>query len=99
MTELLNRFTEAEKWFIDGLCNQFLGDLTNELNRDAELEDISIYSLLEIIELFNNIKFQYKEVIEQRWLEEPKADGIYQDLYDLTFTDFEDFFVQLAENN
>jgi len=99
MTELLNRFTEAEKWYIDGLCNQFLGDLSNQLDRDAELEDISLHSLLQIIELFNDIKGQHKEVIEQRWLEEPMGDGIYQDLYDLTFTAFEDFFVQLAENN
>jgi hypothetical protein len=55
--------------------------------------------LLQIIELFNDIKGQHKEVIEQRWLEEPMGDGIYQDLYDLTFTAFEDFFVELAENN
>jgi hypothetical protein len=98
MTELSKRFNDYDNWFIDGMTNQFLGHISFE-EWDAELSDISTENLFKIISLYSELRGRYITEISQRWLEDPKGDGIYQDFYDEIFDEYQEFFEQLAENN
>jgi hypothetical protein len=99
MTEFITRLTDAEKWFIDGMTNQFTGYIST-LDYDAEPSDISTDNLFHII---NFCLTRFTDVhglqlnIQSRWeTEGPQSDGIYQDYYDNFFDEYEDFFEGLA---
>ena len=101
MTEFITRLTEAEKWFIDGMTNQFTGYLSTG-EYDAEPSDITTDNLFHIINFcltrFTDVKgFQLD--INRRWILNEDKDAIFQDYYDNFFNEYEDFFQELANNN
>jgi hypothetical protein len=100
MTEFITRFSEADKWFIDGMTNQFLGLISDD-DKDAEWSDVSTTSLFHMISLYMELRSQLriKSWILQRWTQDPRGDGIFQDIYDEIFEDYNDFFVELAKYN
>jgi hypothetical protein len=101
MTEFIARLTEAEKWFIDGMTNQFTGYLSTD-EHDAEPSDITTDNLFQIINFcltkFTRVKgLQLK--INRRWILNEDKDGIYQDIYDQLYNSNRSFFEILANNN
>jgi hypothetical protein len=101
MTEFITRLTEAEKWFIDGMTNQFTGYLFTD-EYDAEPSDITTDNLFHIINFcltrFTDVKgFQLD--INRQWILNEDKDGIFQNYYDNFFNEYEDFFEILANNN
>jgi hypothetical protein len=101
MTEFIERLTEAEKWFIDGMTNQFTGDISTD-EYDADVSDISTKNLYKIIDFcldqFTNVKGLQLQ-INRKWILEENKDGIYQDWYDLLYESNNKFFQDLAESN
>jgi hypothetical protein len=101
MTEFITRLTESEKWFIDGMTNQFTGYLSTD-DHDGEPSDITTDNLFHIINFcltrFTDVKgFQLD--INRRWILNEDKDAIFQDYYDNFFNEYEDFFQELANNN
>jgi hypothetical protein len=101
MTEFITRLTEAEKWFIDGMTNQFTGYLSTD-EYDAEPSDITTDNLFHIINFcltrFTDVKgFQLD--INRKWILNEDKDAIFQDYYDNFFNEYEDFFQSLSESN
>jgi hypothetical protein len=99
MTEILKRFNDEDKWFIDGLTNQMCGYYSDE-NFDCEPENIPFQTLIKIMELYvqiceDNIFFRLD--VENRWEYVKDKDGIFQDLYDDIFEEYNDFFIELSQ--
>ena len=92
MTEFITRFTPQQKWFIDGMTNQFSGYF------DGEIESLSKEQLLHIIAYCMDSFSDYNLIseINNRWENEPDRDGIFQDLYDNLFDEDRDFFDDLS---
>lgn len=99
MTEILKRFNDYDKWFIDGLTNQMCGYYSEE-NFDCQPKDIPFQTLIKIMDFYvrtceDNIFFRL--VIETRWNDCEDKDGIFQDLYDDIFEEYDDFFFELSQ--
>ena len=96
MNELINRFTEAEKHFIDGITNVFSGQI------DSDVSEISTRNLISIFEfciaMFTHSPGLQME-IDRRWIDVRFGEDSYDDLYDKLFNQYEYFFESLAEQN
>jgi hypothetical protein len=99
MTEFITRLTDDEKWFIDGMTEQFCGLISPY----AEQSDITTENLFHIINFcltrFKDTKGLQFEML-QRWkIEGEYSDGIFQDFYDKFFEEHQDFFQGLVNRN
>lgn len=100
MTELIKRFTDADKYFIDGMVNTMCGYYSNN-EFDCEPENIPIRVLIEIMDFYIDTISQnimLYELIQIRWKTQDNKDEIYQDLYDLIFEKYNPLFETLSEN-
>jgi hypothetical protein len=99
MTELLKRFSDCDKYFIDGLTNQMCGYYSNS-EFDCESESLPISTLISIIGLYVQLCEQdpfFHNTIETRWHYMTNKDGIFQDFYDEIFDENEEFFSELSQ--
>lgn len=94
MTEFITRFTAQQKWFIDGMTNQFSGFI------DGEPQNLTKEHLFHIISYCMERFCESELLIEinKRWSETPYEPEIFNDLYDELFEQDEDFFVSLSEH-
>lgn len=96
MKELINRFTEAEKHFIDGMTNVFSGQF------DSDVSNLSTHTLISIFDFcitrFTHVSGLQME-IDRRWEMVKLGEDSYDDLYDDLFNKHDYFFESLAESN
>jgi hypothetical protein len=99
MTELLKRFSDCDRYFIDGLTNQMCGYYSND-KLDCEPENLPIQTLISIMGFYVELCEQnifFRQIIEARWDYITNKDGIYQDLYDDIFNENKIFFFDLSQ--
>ena len=98
MEELIRRFTDAEKFFMEGMINVFSGMIDN----GVEVSEIPTIPLIQIIgfcaTIFDSNTY-IKTEIEQRWNPDVEPQDLYDDLYDALINANEDFFLDLADQN
>jgi hypothetical protein len=99
MTELLKRFSDCDKYFIDGLTNQMCGYYSDG-DFDCEPENIPTTTLVTIIRFYVQLCEQdplFHNIIQSRWDYITNKDGIFQDFYDHIFDEYEQFFSDLSQ--
>lgn len=97
MEELIKRFTDAEKFFMEGMINVFSGMIDD----GVEVSEIPTSALIQIIDLCSTIfdkKNYIKTEIEQRWNPNVEPEDLYDDLYDDLIDANEDFFWDLTQS-
>ena len=98
MTELINRFTEAEKAFIDGMTSR----LSFYLDNDLEVSEFSTSTIIAIFDFcitrFTHVPGLQMEV-DRRYDSNIEPEDLYDDLYDKLYKDYYYFFESLAESN
>lgn len=99
MTELLKRFPDYDRYFIDGLTNQMCGYYSND-EFDCEPENIPFQTLVTIMRFYVQLREQNILLgleIKMRWDTNTDKDGIFQDLYDDIFDKNKEFFFELSQ--
>jgi hypothetical protein len=96
MTELISRFSEGEKYFIDGMTNVYVG-----MSGVDEPSQLSIRVLFHIFDFClsrfmddRSLRFE----INNRWNNRDSDEDLYDDLYDELFDDWKDFFTMLESD-
>jgi hypothetical protein len=110
MNELISRFTEAEKHFIDGITNLFCYGIYPS----NDYEDVIDVSQLSTKTLFSLFDFCVQRMIDVPGLQmeitrrhdrmiacdsDFEPDELYDDLYGKLFNEYEDFFIDLKKHN
>ena len=83
MEQLINKLTDAQKHFIDGMTNQFGDEQELSLNQLFDIMDFCIQRFKEPV---------LRYILEQRWETITDRDGIFQDIYDTYYDAYSEYF-------
>jgi hypothetical protein len=96
MTELISRFSEGEKYFIDGMTNVYVG--MSGVENTSELSTVVLFHIFDFcLSRFKDDRSLRFE-INNRWKQNEDKEDLYDDLYDGLFDDWKDFFTMLESD-